>query len=376
VLQVLPALVTGGVERGTIEVASALVRAGWNAIVASAGGPMVYELERAGARHVSLPLDTKNPFSIRRNATRLAELIEAAEIDLVHARSRAPAWSALWASERTHRPFVTTFHNVYGGGSTLKHRYNAVMAKGTRVIAISDFVATHAMEAYGVGPDRLRVIPRGVDLQRFDPKVVTPTRVIALAKAWGVDPGLPVIVLPGRITRWKGHTELIEAIQRLGRRDVQVLFVGNDAQKPAFRRELLTRIDGLGLEGVFHFVGDCRDMPAGFMLADVVVSASIEPEGFGRVAVEAQAMGRPLIATDHGGSRETVIHRETGWLVPPRDPAAMADAIAAALSLSEAERMDLATRARTWIASRFDTKFMTDATLRVYEEVVFGMHGG
>jgi len=369
-------MVTGGVERGTVEVASALVKAGWTAIVASSGGPMVHEIERAGARHVTLPLDTKNPIAIRRNATRLAALIEAEEIDLVHARSRAPAWSALWASERTRRPFVTTFHNVYGAETALKRRYNAVMAKGVRVIAISDFVGEHAMAVYGVEPDRLRVIPRGVDLQRFDPKAVTPTRLIALSRAWGVDPGLPVILLPGRITRWKGHAELIEAIRRLNRRDLQVLFVGNDAQKPAFRQELLTLIDALGLGGVFHFVGDCRDMPAGFMLADVVVSASIEPEGFGRVAAEAQAMGRPLIATDHGGSRETVIDRETGWLVPPRDPDAMAEAIAAALSLSETERMDLATRSRAWIASRFDTKFMTDATLRVYEEVVFGRRPG
>jgi glycosyltransferase involved in cell wall biosynthesis len=371
ILQVVPALVTGGVERGTVEIAAALVRAGWRAVVASSGGPMVREIERAGAEHVTLPLESKNPVTIRRNAKRLVEVIESRTIDLVHARSRAPAWSAYWAAQRAKRCFVTTFHNIYGGETRAKRLYNSVMAKGERVIAISQFVGAHAGAVYGVTEDQLRIIPRGVDLQRFDPESIAPPRVIALAAEWRLQDGLPVVMLPGRITRWKGHMDLVEAVALMPHREFQVLFVGSEAQKPQFRDELVQRIHALGLNEVFHIVGDCKDMPAAFMLADAVVSASTEPEGFGRIAIEAQAMGRPVIATDHGGSRETVLHGETGWLVPPGDRAALAQSITQALALTGEERLALAARARHWIAERYDTKLMCDATLSVYEELLF-----
>jgi glycosyltransferase involved in cell wall biosynthesis len=371
VLQVVPALVTGGVERGTVDLAAALVRAGWRSIVASAGGPMVRELERAGAEHVTLPLDAKNPLTIRRNVRLLARLIEHCPIDIVHARSRAPAWSAYWAAGKTRRHFVTTFHNAYSGVSKPKRWYNSVMARGERVIAISDFVGEFAAASYGVTPERLRVIPRGIDLDRFDPAAVAAPRLIALAAEWRLADGLPVVMLPGRITRWKGHLELVDAIAWLGRRDIQVLLVGTEEQRPAFRDELIRRIRRRGLEGVVRMVGECRDMPAAYMLADVVVSASTAPEGFGRVAVEAQAMGRPLIATDHGGSRETVLPDETGWLVPPGDSQALAGALEVALSLTEAQRLALRDHARGWVADRFSTGRMCQSTIAVYEEILF-----
>jgi len=371
VLQVVPALVTGGVERGTVEIAAALVRAGWRAVVASSGGPMVREIERAGAEHVMLPLASKSPLAIYRNTARLADLIRSRDIDIVHARSRAPAWSGYRAAQRTGRHFVTTFHNVYGGETRLKRYYNSVMAKGERVIAISDFVGDHAAKIYGVEAERLRVIPRGVDLDRFDPDAIAPPRLIALANSWRLQDDRPVVMLPGRITRWKGHVDLIEAVARMPNRHFQVLFVGSEEQKPHFRDELVQRIHALGLSSVFHVVGECRDMPAAFMLADVVISASTKPEGFGRVAIEAQAMGRPVIATDHGGSRETVRPGETGWLVPPNDPEALADALGEALSLGGSERLDWASRARHWVENRYDTRLMCDATLSVYEEVLF-----
>jgi glycosyltransferase involved in cell wall biosynthesis len=332
---------------------------------------MVREIERAGAEHVVLPLATKNPLGIRRNIARLAALIEARNIDLVHARSRAPAWSAYYAARRTGKRFVTTFHNTYGGETRLKHAYNAIMARGERVIAISDFVGAHARAVYHVNPSQLRVIPRGVDLTRFDPEAISQPRIIQLATEWRLQDGVPVVMLPGRVTRWKGHLDLIEAVARMPHRDLQVLFVGADEAKPNFRQELVRHIHRLGVAGVFHIVGDCRDMPAALMLADVVVSASSKPEGFGRVIVEAQAMGRPVIATDHGGARETVLNSETGWLVPPGDRLALADALTQALALTAEERREMATRARHWIEERYDTQRMCDATLAVYEELLF-----
>jgi glycosyltransferase involved in cell wall biosynthesis len=371
VLQVLPALVTGGVERGTVEITQALVQAGWRAVVASAGGAMVREIERAGGTHVTLPLKTKNPFGIRRNIRRLAELIERENIDLVHARSRAPAWSAYYAAKRADRPFMTTFHNVYGGTGRLKRWYNSIMARGQRVIAISDFVGRAATKTYGVEQDRLRVIPRGVDLKRFDPEAVHPSRLVQLATEWQLKDGLPVVMLPGRVTRWKGHADLLHAVQRLPHRDFQVVFVGDHEQKPAFRDELVQLVKQLGLQGHVQLVGDCRDMAAAFMLADVVVSASSEPEGFGRVAVEAQAMGRPVVATDHGGSRETVLPGVTGWLVPPGDRGELARAVGEALALTPEARAEMAASARALMVRDFDTRLMCQATLDVYTEILF-----
>ena len=369
VLQVLPSLITGGVERGTIEMAQALVAAGWQAVVASSGGPLVREIERAGARHVTLPLASKNPLVMRANSNRLVEVIAQHTIDIVHARSRAPAWSARWAARRTGRHFVTTFHNAYGEGSRLKHIYNSVMAKGERVIAISDFVGTHVAQVYGVSSDRLRVIPRGVDFVRFAPEHIGAERLVTLARQWQLPDGAPVVMLPGRLTRWKGQLVLIEAIALLGRGDVRCLFVGSGDAR--YRRELEAHAAKLGLGGAVEIVDECRDMPAAYMLADVVVSASTSPEGFGRVVAEAQAMGRPVVATSHGGARETVVPGSTGWLVPPGDPRALAEGLAEALKLGPEERLAHAARAIEHVRRNFDTAAMAARTLDVYEEVLF-----
>jgi glycosyltransferase involved in cell wall biosynthesis len=369
VLQVLPSLVTGGVERGTVEMAQALVAGGWKAVVASSGGPMVREVERAGAIHVTLPVASKNPLVVRANIGRLADLIERHTIDIVHARSRAPAWSALWAARRTGRHFVTTFHNAYGAGSRLKLVYNSVMAKGERVIAISNFVADHAAKVFGVGPDRLRVIPRGVDLVRFNPEYIGAERLVSLTRQWRLPDGAPVIMLPGRLSRWKGQLVLIDALALIGRTDLRCLFVGTGPER--YRRELEARAAERGLGSVVQVVEECRDMPAAYMLADVVVSASTSPEGFGRVIVEAQAMGRPVVATNHGGARETVVPGSTGWLVPPDDAPALAKAVAEALALGPEARLAHAARAVAHVREWFDTATMAARTLEVYEEILF-----
>jgi glycosyltransferase involved in cell wall biosynthesis len=328
------------------------------------------DIVRSGTTHLTLPLASKNPLIMRRNATALARLIRRLGIDIVHARSRAPAWSAWSAASATGRHFVTTFHNAYDAGVSVKRWYNSVMARGERVIAISQFVANYAAQVYGIGPDRLRTIPRGVDLDIFDPSRVGAERIVGLARRWRLPDGAPVVMLPARLTRWKGGLDFIAAIAALGRRDICCLFLGPE-QRRGFRRELEASIERNGLAGLFRIVEECRDMPAAYMLADVVVSASSDPEGFGRVIIEAQAMGRPVVATAHGGSRETIEPGITGWLVPPRDPPALARAIDWALSLSEAERSRFARRTIAHIASRYTRQAMCARTIEVYEELLF-----
>jgi glycosyltransferase involved in cell wall biosynthesis len=370
VLQIVPSLVSGGAERGTVELAGALAAAGWASFVGSSGGPLEGDLARAGASHLTLPLAAKNPLVIRRNTKALLRLVPQLGIDILHARSRAPAWSAWSAARATGAHFVTTFHNAYDARAALKRRYNSVMARGERVIAISRFVADHAASVYGIGPDRLRVIPRGVDLEIFNAARVGAARFITLAGQWRLPDGAPVVMLPGRLTRWKGGLDFIAAIAALGRRDICCVLVGAE-QRRGFRRELDAAIEGHGLTGLFRIVEDCRDMPAAYMLADVVVSPSTDPEGFGRIIVEAQAMGRPVIATDHGGARETIVPGSTGWLVPVRDPAALAAAIGKALSMTPSERQYLAQRTIAHVAARFTRETMCARTIKVYEELLF-----
>jgi glycosyltransferase involved in cell wall biosynthesis len=372
ILQVLPSLVTGGVERGTIDIAVALAESGWRAIVASEGGPMVREIERAGGTHIALPLGSKNPFVIRRNIGRLAEVIEKNNVALVHARSRAPAWSAYYAAQRTGRPFVTTFHGTYNSGNKIKRWYNSVMTRGVRVIAISDFIGRHLVEEYGTDPARIRVIPRGIDTFSFDPAKVSQERMIALARDWRLPDGMSIVMLPGRLTRWKGQTLLVEAMARLGRTDVCCLLVGSDQGRSNYRQELENLVRARGLEGQVRAVDHCRDMPAAFMLADVVVSASTDPEAFGRVVAEAQAMGRPVVAPDHGGAREIVVPGETGFLFKPGDVEALAESIKSVLTLDASQREALSAKAIGHIRAHFTRAQMCDATLAVYAELLSG----
>ncbi|MBE0533228.1 MAG: glycosyltransferase family 4 protein [Rhodospirillales bacterium] len=371
VLQVLPSLgAGGGVERGTVEIARAIVEAGGRSLVASAGGLMVHDLTRAKAEHFALPVDSKNPLVMRANIARLARLIVEENVDIVHARSRAPAWSACYAAARTGRRFVTTFHGTYGAGNPLKRKYNSIMTRGERVIAISSFIAGHVHQIYGVPAARIRVIPRGVDLERFDPARVSAERVAQLASQWRLGDGLPVIMLPGRLTRWKGQTVFLEAIARLGRKDIRCVLVGSDQGRADYRRELEDIISRHDLGEVVRIVDHCADMPAAYMLTDVVVSASTDPEAFGRVVPEAQALGRPVIASDHGGARETIIEGETGWLTPPGDAQTLAATLQRVLEIGPEARQGLAERAITYVRANFSKDAMCDKTLDVYNEVL------
>jgi len=373
VLQVLPALVQGGVERTAVDISGAVAQAGGRAIVVSAGGPMVHEITRVHGEHITLPVDSKNPFVMYANVARLATIIEENNVDIVHARSRAPAWSAWAAARRAGVHLVTTFHGTYTLGGNLKRRYNAIMIRGQRVIANSSFIAGHIRKNYGIQAARLRIIHRGVDLERFDAQKVLAQRVVALADDWRLADGLPVVMLPGRLTRWKGQTIFIKAIAALvamGRKDIRALLVGSDQGRRDYRSELDQLISDNGLNEIVRIVENCNDMPAAYMLTDVVVSASTDPEAFGRVVPEAQALGRPVIATDHGGARETVLEGETGWLVPPGDVEALATAIDCVLNLDEGERTALAQRAVGNVRKHFSKAAMCAKTLEVYDEVM------
>lgn len=373
-LQVLPALVAGGVERGAIDVAQSLAQAGWTALVASAGGPMARELERAGATHITLPLKTKNPLAVRANAERLAEVIKTHNVSLVHARSRAPAWSARLAAQKMNVPFVTTFHGTYGlGPFGLKKIYNRVMAEGDLVIAISEFIRTHLITEYGVPSERIRLIYRGVDLQQFDPAAVTSVRLIQLAQKWRLSESTPVVMLPGRISGWKGHRLLIDALAimktREPARNIRCMMVG-PAENPSTADSLLSYADTKGVGGWVQIVQDCNDLPAAYNITDVAVSASTDPEAFGRVVAEAQAMGRPVVAPAHGAAPEIIEPGVTGWLFTPKDPQSLADALARALSLTQDEREKLAARASERVRKMFDKAEMCAKTLAVYEEAL------
>lgn len=372
VLQVLPTLVTGGVERGTVEMTQAVAEAEGIALVASAGGPLVKAVERAGGRHVTLPLHRKDPLAIWRNAARLEALIRSENVAIVHARSRAPAWSAWLACRRTGTHFVTTYHGVYNEDLPFKRRYNAVMARGEVVIAASRYVAELVVQRHHVYPTQIRVIPRGVDPVAFDPAAVAPDRLAKLAAAWRLPDGMPTVVLPGRLTGWKGQSVLLSAIARMTRQDVCCVLVGSDQGRHRYSAELVRHAEGLGIAERVRMVGQCDDMPAALMLSDVVVHASTRPEAFGRVVIEAQAMGRPVVAADLGGPVETVDNGVTGWRVPPGDPVALAAAIDQVLALPDSARQALGHTARAAVMRGYTVQAMQDATLDVYEQLLGG----
>jgi glycosyltransferase involved in cell wall biosynthesis len=371
-LQVVPALDTGGVERTALDVAAAVIAAGGRAIVASSGGRLEPDLVRRGAEVVRIPARSKNPFVIAANALTLKAIIARERVSLVHARSRAPAFSALWAARASGAPFVTTYAGIYNAGSPLKRWYNGVMARGDLVIANSAFTRAHVLAQHGTEPAKVVAIPRGIDLAAFDPAAVAPERVAALRAVWGLDVR-PTLLLAGRLTRWKGHGLMLEALSLLDRRGIrglQLIFAGDDQGRVGYRAELEAQIARRGLADRVRLIGHCDDMPAAYLAADLVVAPSLEPEAFGRTAVEPQAMGRPLLAADHGGARETVIDGETGWLVPPGDAAAWADALEQALAAGPHAWARMGEEGRVRARDLFSVAAMTRATLEAYARLL------
>jgi glycosyltransferase involved in cell wall biosynthesis len=370
VLQVLPRLDTGGAERVVIETTEALSATGHKTLIACEGGPLAQMATRAGAELLVLPLASKSPLTVRRNAGRLAKIIRDQKIDLVHAHSRAPAWSALWATQRTGTPFVTTWHGTYNENAPLKRRYNGVMAAGDRVIAVSHFIASLIRARHKGVEERLRTIPGGVDLQKFDPGNVLGDRVARLARDWRLNVGEPTILLPARLTAWKGQKLLISALALMRHQDAVVVLAGDDQGRESYAQSLITHAETLGVANRLRIAGHTEDMPAALMLADIVVNASTDPEGFGRTIVEAQAMGRLVIAANHGGAGETIINGRTGFLFAPGDARDLADAIDKALDFSAEERIAWGQQARGLVQVRYSVADMQKAILGVYGELL------
>ena len=386
VLQIVPRLNAGGAERTTLEIAEAVVRAGGRALVFSEGGRLEEAIRNAGGEIILGRAASKNPLTIWANAGLIGEIIQREAVDIVHARSRAPAWSAYFATRRTGAAYVTTYHGAYSAAGPAKRFYNSSMLRADRVIANSRFTADRIAALGGIRPDRITIIPRGVDTDLFDPKKISADRVNALAAHWGIGKGVGEnrgfrLLLPARLTPWKGHETAIAAVKAakaaLSERDatgqspaLSLVFCGGAQDRHAYERRLRTVIDECGVRDMVHLVGDCADMPAAYAWADVVLAPSATPEAFGRVAVEAGAMGKPVVATNHGGALETVIDGKTGFLTAPGDAQALSQAITKVIDMGRTARAVMGENARERVTSLFSSAAMCDATLGVYRSLL------
>jgi glycosyltransferase involved in cell wall biosynthesis len=382
ILQIIPELEAGGAERTAVDVAAGLAHVGARALVATEGGRLVGELQTKGGIWIPFPAATKNPYSMLVNVRRLARVCHEEKVAVVHARSRAPAWVALGAARSLGLPFVTTYHGSYAGRSAVKLLYNSVMARGDVVIANSHYTADLIRASHPQSADRIRVVHRGTDFSVFTPSAVAPERIESLRKAWGVAPHERVVLLAARLTGWKGQRVLVEAAAKLrdaGLRDVGFILAGDPQGRDSYVRDLDSLIAARQLKGVVRRVGHCTDMPAAFLAASVVTVPSTEPEAFGRSAVEAQAMGTPVVVSDLGAVPETVLsppavpsHDRTGWRVPAGDADGLAQAVGAALSLGATAKANLAARARNHVERHFSLERMVHDTLDVYSALLQG----
>ncbi len=381
ILQIIPRLDTGGAELSTVEMTDAIVRVGARALVVTAGGQLTERIEALGGEVIALPVATKNPIGILRNAQRLATLVERENVDLIHARSRAPAWSAFMAARRTKRPFVTTYHGAYSETNAFKRWYNGIMARADKIIANSQYTADLIQSRYATSLNRISIIYRGIDIDTFNPANISAERIAVLRQQWQVPANARIILHPARLTKWKGHDIVIEAAAHLANAEHNQEFVivcaGDDQGRTDYRADLLTAIDSKGLAGTIRLVGHVDDMPAAYLASHATLIASTEPEAFGRTSIESQAMGCPVIATRLGAPPETVLAppttaaaARTGWLIAPGAPDELAATLRQALAMPLDERDKIHQRARQNVTSRFTLRAMQDQTLAVYDQLM------
>lgn len=370
ILQVVPALVSGGVERGTLEIAKKIVESGNISIVVSAGGPLVNSLEQDGSLHIKMNVASKNPLTIWRNAGKIANIMRNYEVDIVHARSRAPAWNCYFAAKSTGVKLITTFHGIYNFKTSIKKYYNSVMTQGVKVIAVSNFVKNHIIENYKIDKDKIHVIYRGVNHEEFTREKLSDELLSKFRGKYNIPPNMPVLLLPSRMTRWKGHLVLIDALEKIKHLNFYCIIAGDLAKHPGFVTEIQEKIQEYKIQNRVQLFGNEPNMIGLYGIADIVLSTSIEPEAFGRTIIEAQSMEKLVIATNIGGACETIQDGVTGFHVKAGDSDDLAKKIEHCLAIIGTDQAkEVTSNARKMVATNFSLDRMLKNTLSIYNEI-------
>jgi glycosyltransferase involved in cell wall biosynthesis len=382
VLLVVPSLEAGAADHSVIDLVRILAAAGNRPIVLSSGGRLETEIAALGGEFIRGDIASKNPFAMMRNAGVMRRILRQERCDIIHAHGRAPAWSAYIASRLTGVPFITSWYKGFREQNFFKRLYNSVMARGDRIIAVSDQLAELISHRYGISWSRINVVPLAVDLARFDPETIAQDRIDSVCRAFGVEPGTKLILVTGRLLRRKGHHLVVQAVHRLkemGLKDFVCVFAGEDHGKSRYTGELWDLVLATKTADVVRMTGPVDDLPAAYAAASVVVSAATQDEGLQRTILEAQAMARPVIVSDLGAGPEVVLappsvseDRMTGLRFSAGDDAALAAALIRLFSMPEAARRAIGARGRDWVTGHFDASAVADLTLRLYAETVRG----
>ena len=377
VLQVIPRLGYGGAETGCYDIAHYLAEQSCGSYIATSGGDLLKFVKKNKVKVFKLPVHSKNPLIIIFNTIMMTFLILIKKINIVHARSRAPAWSCYFACLITNTIFVTTFHGTYNYNSKLKKFYNSIMLRSKLTIAGSNFIFGHINDNYSeylTKHKKLRVIFRGINVDYFNSKNISILKQEKLKREWSIDPNKFVILMPGRLTYWKGQEKFIEALNILVEdynfTNFHAILLGSDQGRKVYSKKLFSLVERYSLSKKISFINHCGEMPLAYSLADVVVSASIEPEAFGRIAVESQSMGKPIIASNIGGSKETVLNKKTGFLYKHDDPRELAKSLNTVIQLSQEELKLMGNEGRKNVAKKFDVELMCDSNLREYKKLL------
>ena len=377
VLQVIPKLGYGGAETGCYDIAHYLPENGCKSFIVTSGGELTKFINKEKVKLIKLPVQSKNPLLIIFNTLALIFIIIFNDISIVHARSRAPAWSCLFATKITRRKFVTTFHGTYNFNNKIKKFYNSVMVKSNLIIAGSNFIFSHIKNNYSDYLDiknKLLVIFRGINVDYFDPTTKTEIEEKKLLKNWGIVENKKIILLPGRLTSWKGQELFLEAINmvniQLGYEAFYAVILGSDQGRDLFKKKLIRLSEQYRMTKQVKFIDHCKDMALAYKVSDIIISASIEPEAFGRVAVEAQSMEKVIIASDIGGSNETVIDEKTGYLFEAGNANSLSKKILKVLNLDDTTIKTIGTEGRKNIVNKFNVEKMCFSTYSEYKKLI------
>jgi glycosyltransferase involved in cell wall biosynthesis len=377
VLQVIPKLGYGGAETGCFDIAHYLSENNCKSFIVTSGGELVKFVNKEKVKLIKLPVHSKNPFIILFNTIAIILIIFFYNISIVHARSRAPAWACLLATKITGKKFVTTFHGTYNFNGKIKKFYNSVMAKSNLVIAGSNFIFSHIKNNYSdclKAKNKLLVIFRGINVDYFDPTTKTEIEEKKLLKSWKIESNKKIILLPGRLTYWKGQELFLEAINlvniQLGYEAFNVVILGSDQGRDLYKKKLIRLSEQYRMTKQVKFVDHCKDMALAYKVSEIVVSSSIEPEAFGRVAVEAQSMEKIIIASNIGGSNETVIDKKTGYLFESGNSKSLSETILKVLNLDETSLKTIGIEARKNIISKFNVEKMCFSTYSEYKKLI------